>query len=429
MKKIIFIPVLFMTLFVSCRKDNVMPDDTLTPAMARDSLYYIMKEWYYWYDLMPAVTREDYDDPYTLLEAMRYRTLDRWSYILTYDEYIAQITGTFVGHGFRIGLDDSGNARIAMIYDNSPLYSFGVRRGWIVKKINNTDVAPIIIAGDGAAYVSLIGPSQAGITNEFLFKRPDGSELTVSSAKSTFQINTVLHYDTLHLSTGVAGHLVFESFYPPAPDELATAFAFFKTNNIKDLILDLRYNSGGDLTIAQTLASYIAGDSRAGSVFAKLSYNDKHQDANTTLSFKTTPYSISLPKIVVITTRYSTSASEDVINGLAPFVNVVTLGDTTNGKPTGMNLWNVGNKYVMLPITFKIVNAQDQGDFFDGIFPAKVIPDDITRDFGDREELCLEEAIHYLETGSVSAKGGQIFNRYPQFSERPEWMNNVIIEK
>jgi hypothetical protein len=72
----------------------------------------------------------------------------------------------------------------------------------------------------------------------------------------------------------------------------------------------------------------------------------------------------------------------------------------------------------------KIVNSQNQGDFFAGIFPAKVLPDDITHDFSNREELCLKEAIHYLETGSVSTKGVVPFKRYPQFSEKPKWMTN-----
>ena len=69
-----------------------------------------------------------------------------------------------------------------------------------------------------------------------------------------------------------------------------------------------------------------------------------------------------------------------------------------------MNGWTVGEKYLMWPVTFKIVNANNEGDYFDGIFPVKVVPDDITHDFNDREEICLKEAIHYLETGSVSTK-------------------------
>ncbi|MEI8226153.1 MAG: S41 family peptidase [Bacteroidota bacterium] len=430
MKKLFFLPLIFLTLFVSCEKDIITPDDNVTPgvtpAMARDSLYYIMKEWYYWYNLMPVVTKEDYADPYELMEAMKYKTLDRWSFVADYDEFNAQMQGTFVGHGFRIGVDDSGNARIAMIYSRSPLYADSIRRGWIVKKINGVAIAPILISNDGTAYSNLIGPSTAGRTNRFLFQRPNGTFKTVSSTKTSFTINSVLLYDTLNLSSGLTGHLVFESFIKPSEDELATAFAFFKANNVKDLVLDLRYNSGGYLYIAQILASYIAGNSYKGTVFAKLQYNDKHQNANSTFPYITIPNSLALPRLVVITSNATASASEAVMNGLKPYVKVVSIGDVTEGKPTGMNEWDIGKKYSMLPVTFKMVNAQNQGDFFDGIFPAKVLADDITHDFSDRQELCLKEAIHYLETGSISGKGGPEFYRYPQFSDKPAWMNNAF---
>jgi carboxyl-terminal processing protease len=430
MKKLVFLPLIFMALFVSCKKNDIPP--TFSPAMARDSLYKIMKgqEWYLWYNLMPAVTKEDYPDPYTLLDAMRYKTLDRWSYILTAEEYYAQMTGTFVGHGFRIGFDGT-NARIAMIYSNSPLYAQGVRRGWIVKSINNTLLAPVLQLNDGGeAYSTLIQPSVAGVINSFVFTKPDGTELSISSTKASFTMNTVLLADTLRLSSGVTGHLVFDSFFNPAPSELATAFTYFQSMGIKDLILDLRYNSGGDLYIAQTLASYIAGNARQGITFAKLSYNDKHQDENMTIPFKTISNSLSLTtsRIVVITTRSTASASEDVMNSLKPFFNVVTIGETTNGKPTGMNGWNIENTYFMFPVTFKVVNSQGQGDFFAGFAPDKPTADDITRDFKDRQELCLKEAIYYLETGSLSSTkslGSPV--RYNQFSEKPEWMNNAII--
>lgn len=430
MKKLIFLPIIILALFASCKKDPVKPIDSgLTDAMARDTVYYIMKDYYYWYNLMPTVIKENYQTPYDILEAMRYKTLDRWSYILTGDEYNAQVNGTFVGHGFRIGLDALGNARIAMIYYNSPLYAAGVRRGWIVEKINGVDLAPILLRNDGAAYNTLIQPGTAGITNIFLFKKPDGTETTISSTKAQFSINTVLAYDTLHLASGVTGHLVFEEFFPPAITELATAFAYFKANNIKDLILDLRYNSGGYLDIAQTLASYIVGDTKAGTIFAKLSYNDKHPEANTSILFKTTASSLGMTRMAVITSRSTASASEDVINGLKPFVNIVTIGDTTNGKPTGMNGWDIGlvHKYYVFPVTFKVVNSLEQGEFFDGFFPSKVLADDIAHDWSDRNEACLKEAIHYMETGSVSTKGVSSFKRYPQFSEKPEWMNNAIV--
>jgi C-terminal processing protease CtpA/Prc len=130
---------------------------------------------------------------------------------------------------------------------------------------------------------------------------------------------------------------------------------------------------------------------------------------------------------VVITSRSTASASEALMNGLKPYVNIVTIGDTTNGKPVGMNGWAIGQKYWFWPITFKIVNAQDQGDYFSGISPNKVVSDYITHDFNDREELCLKEAIHYLETGSVSAKGAETYKRNPQFSEKHAWMNSAVV--
>lgn len=429
MKRILILPLIFLILFGSCRKNDTVPVRDVTPAMARDSLFDLMNQWYYWYNLMPIVTKENFDDPYKLMDTMRYKPLDRWSFVADYDEFNAEMQGEFVGHGFRIGLDDAGIARIAMIYSQSPLYKDGVRRGWIVKKIGDHEIAPILQSGNAAAYADAIGPSTAGITNIFLFQNPiDGKDVTISSTKSNFILNTVLLYETIQLSSGITGHLVFDSFIEPSVQELATAFAFFKENNVKDLILDLRYNSGGYLFIAQTLASYIAGDGKAGTTFANLQYNNKHQSQNSIYPFVTSQYPLNLTRLVVITTRSTASASEAVMNGLkGANINVVSIGDLTNGKPTGMNGWDVGKKYWFWPVTFKMINALGQGEYFEGIAPAKLVLDDITHDFGDKEELCLKEAIYYLENGLVSTKGSSDFIRYPQFSEKPSWIEKGLL--
>ncbi len=399
--------------------------------MARDSLYYLMRQWYYWYDQMPTIKKENYTDPYQLLEAMKYKTLDKWSFVADYNEFVAEMQGEFVGHGIRVGLDDSGKARIAMIYSGSPLYKVnGVRRGWIVKSVNGYDIAKILSDQDAAAYNTAFGASTAGVTNKFVFTKPDGTDIEISSAKTSFTINSVLLYDTLHLSTGVTGHLVFESFISPSPAELAAAFKFFEENNIKDLILDLRYNSGGYLSVAQTLATEIGGKTLAnsGSIFGVLKYNDKNQDQNYSYKFdKSVQVNISLTRLIVISSRLTASASEAVMNGLKPFMNVITIGDTTSGKPVGMNGWEVGEKYFFWPITFKIVNRDNEGDYFHGIIPGKLVSDDITHDFNDRNELCLKEAIKYIETGTFSTKGSDSFYRYNQYSEKPQWSNRGLM--
>ncbi len=427
--RLFLVVIMSLSLLASCKKDNVTPSTSdLTPAMARDSLYYIMKDWYYWNDVMPDINKDDYADPYLLMDAMRYKTLDRWSFVADYDQFMAEMQGSFVGHGFRIGLDEANNARIVLIYAGSPLYAEGVRRGWIVKKINDTDVAPVILAQDETAYTNLIGPGEAGVTNKFLFQKPDGTEETIISTKSSFILNSVILYDTLHLSTGVAGHLVFDSFIAPSENELATAFAYFNANGVTDLILDLRYNSGGYLYIAQELASYIAGNASAGSNFIKLIYNSLHQDSNVSFPLLSTPYPLSLSRIIVITTRETASASEVVMNGLKPYMSVVSIGDTTNGKPVGMNGGDIGKKYFIAPVTFKDVNKNDEGDFYNGIAPEALVFDDISHNFNDRNELCLKAAISYLETGSIpTGKSASEFKRLPQFAEKHSWLNNAFL--
>jgi carboxyl-terminal processing protease len=426
MNKLYILILILSLVFASCKKEDITPvQNTAANTAARDALYELMNEWYFWYKDIPAVTLKDYKDPYELLDATRYKALDRWSFVADYASFMASMQGSFVGHGIRIGLDASNKARIVMIYKNSPLYQYKVRRGWIIKKINDVDLAPILIAKDGTAYNSLLGPSTAGRQNKFLFTTNRGNDTTITTTKASFSVNSVTFYDTLELKSGRTGYLVFDEFIEPSSNELKTAFAFFKASSVKDLILDLRYNSGGILTVATELASYISGKTSTD-VLVKSTYNDKKTAQNASTYFTNVDSPLGLTRLVVITTRETASASEVVINGLRPYLNVVTLGDTTNGKPTGMNVWTYSSRFVFAPITFKLVNSADFGNFYAGFAPAKYVSDDITHDFGDRNEFCLKEAIHYMETGSVAKKSAYVFNRSVQFSEKPEWMNNTF---
>jgi C-terminal processing protease CtpA/Prc len=432
MKKSVFLLSIIVIGFIGCKKsvDPIVVAPT-TDQEARDYLYTQMNQYYLWYNLMPVVTKEDYKDPYELLEAMRYKTLDRWSFIQTNAEYTAQSTGSFVGHGISMGLDATNQVRIVQIYKNSPLYASHVRRGWIVKKLNGTDLAPIFISHDGTAYSNLIGASSADVTNTFLFQTPAGKDTTITSQKSAFTLNTVIVADTLHLKSGITGHLVFDQFISPSNQELKDAFTYFSQNNIKDLIVDLRYNGGGDLSVLTNMASYVAGSSKFSTPFLKLTFNDKNTKYNTTYNYNTISAPLSITRLIVITTRGTASASEDFINGLKPVFDVKTIGDTTNGKPVGMVGIPYKTDYMFWPISFSLVNASNTGEFYKGIAPIKEVADDITRDWNDRNESCLRESIYYLEHGAVSAKSLSVDQkiRTVKFDETPKINNAYIINK
>lgn len=428
MKKYILLIIISSIAIVSCKKDEIPSSDTYTlDEQARDYLYDVMNANYLWYKTMPVVVKEDYKDPYELMDALRYEPTDKWSRVQEYDEFLSESKGSFVGHGIRIGLDQSNKTRIAMIFNKSPMYALGVRRGWIVKKINDTELAPIFINKDWEAYSALIGPSEAGRTNKFLFEMPDGKDSTITTTKTAFTLNTVIVSDTLKLRSGIAGHLVYDQFIPPSNQEFETAFAYFKKNNVKTLIIDLRYNLGGDLSVLQNLASYIAGSARNNKLFLNLVYNDKKSSRNASYTFKSVPSPLELTKLIVITTRSTASASENLINGLRPYLDVKTIGDYTSGKPVGMQGTDFQSTYMFWPITFSVTNAEDKGDFFEGFTPDKFVPDDITHDWNDRRELCLKEAIYYLENGSVSSKGIYDYKPSVHFTEKPERKNNAYI--
>ena len=426
-KHIILMLAISLSLFSSCKKkDDPVPVVIPTAdEIARDEFYNIMKSYYLWEKLMPVIVKENYTGPRELLEAMRYKKLDRWSYIQDYSDFLNQNQAIFVGHGIMIGLDNNNKTRIAQIYNKSPMYALGVRRGWIIKKLNDIDLAPVFIADDGEAYYNLIGPSTAGVTNKFLFETPEGKDSTLSTTKTKFTLNTVLYYDTLHLKTGITGHLVFEQFVEPSNAELETAFAFFKENNINNIIVDLRYNGGGDLSVLQNLAAHIGGSSKFKKPFLTLTHNEEQTARNKTYNFGTVTSPVSIGKMIAITTRSTGSASEDLINGLKPFIEIKTVGDTTNGKPVGMYGFRYSTLYMFWPISFTLLNTAGEGDFYDGFFPEKYVPDDITHDWGDRNESCLKEAIYMMENGSTSPKNQYNYRRQVQFSESPKRLNNA----
>ena len=107
--------------------------------------------------------------------------------------------------------------------------------------------------------------------------------------------------------------------------------------------------------------------------------------------------------MVFITSKGTASSSEALINCLAPYIDVKTVGDTTYGKPVGMYVFKYDD-WAFLPIVFKLVNTNGTGDYFFGIPPDSECPDDITRSFDDREEACLKEALYYIENGSFPAR-------------------------
>ena len=233
------------------------------------------------------------------------------------------------------------------------------------------------------------------------------------------------------------GYLLFNDFIATAERELIDAFEDLSTRGITDLVLDLRYNTGGYLDIASQLGFMIAGPSAAqGRVFEELEFNDKHRVFNPVtgrrlqpLLFHTTSIgftvpsgrdlpSVNLPRVFVLTGPNTCSASESVINSLRGIdVEVFQVGSTTCGKPYGFYATdNCGTTY--FTVQFRGVNAKGFGDYSDGFSPANVtgvegtempgcsVADDFEHDFADPGEARLAAALRYRRDGTCPAPTG-----------------------
>jgi hypothetical protein len=235
---------------------------------------------------------------------------------------------------------------------------------------------------------------------------PRFHEVTLTSANITK--TPVPTAQVLTTATGKTGYLVFNDHHATAEDPLIQAVAQFKAAGIDSLVLDLRYNGGGYLYIANELASMIGGDAVVGKVFEKLQYNDKRSsqtNASVIRFVRTSETShqplptLALPRVFVLTESGTCSASESVINGLAPFLEVVQVGGKTCGKPYGFTgRDNCGTAY--FPIEFQGTNAAGFGDYADGFVPTCLALDDLMHERGDPNEAMLAAALAYQATGS-----------------------------
>ena len=295
--------------------------------------------------------------------------------------------------------------RVTYLYEDSEFNEYGIERGWIIKKINNNTV-------DGNSNLSyLLGLNAIGVSNEFEFESPTGELLTHTFEKKEIAINTVLFKNVYNVGSHKVGYLVFESFIGPSENELISAFSYFKSENIDELVVDLRYNSGGMLSIVEVLANLIIPDDLNGSLFLSYVHNAENTRLNESLYFDQDPNSVRLNKVYFIAGKGSASASEAIINGLEPYLDVYIVGDDTYGKPVGMYSFESRiSDWVYVPICFSLVNANNYGGYFDGLKADCYVEDDLTHNFGT-EEAIFAETIHHIEFGSFSTtkSSGEIY--------------------
>lgn len=446
--------VRFLSLFlliVSCNKSDDDDNSTFTFDKSQNSFVWkAMNSWYNWQESVPNLADEkennttefesflnSFDTPQDLFESLKHSE-DDFSWFI--EDYVAQqesfqgITTTF---GFRPALVRVDNTDFIIIYiqhvsKGSPADLAGFKRGDIINAINGT-----VMTLDN--YDSVFD-GFFNNTASFTFTEKDG--ITIKESKTITQ--TVVSDNPIHLTKifeniggKKVGYLVYNGFRSSFNDELNAAFAEFKTAGVQELILDLRINGGGSVLTSAFLASMIYDQANENTTFGELKYNSKHQDSNTTVPFfnelfifddegnytevnETINRLSGITKLYVLASRNTASASEMIINGLRPFIEVKIVGTTTTGKNEGsitlydspssdytdVDTANPAHVMAMQPIVFQIFNSLGQSDYNFGFEPDIFIAEswfwDTILPFGDENEVVLKTALDDIR--GLSAK-------------------------
>ena len=359
-------------------------------------------------------------------------------YHFTYDslewKQLSQ-SGISVGYGVQWRLLQSAPPRkivVAFIEPNSPASAAGLERG---AEIITADGVDVVNGSDTATLNEAFYPADAGQSHSFeVLDRGSSTSRSITMTPTEITKDPVQNVSVVTTSSGAVGYLTFNDHIATAEQELIDAVTFLKDSDITDLVLDLRYNGGGYLDIANEMAFMIAGPTKAsGQTFSLQQWNDQHPSINPVTGQAISPRRfhdsaqgfsaaegaalpyLSLSRVYVLTTNDTCSASEAIMNGLRGIdVEVIQIGSTTCGKPYGFyGLENCGTTY--FTTQFRGVNAKGYGDYSDGFSPSNLaevegepvtgcaVDDDFSQPLGNENEAMLSAALNYRENGTCPA--------------------------
>jgi len=378
-----------------------------------------------------------FETPEVLFENLIFNreTIDKHSIIV--DDYVElqqYFQGVSTSNGMEYGLryfpgsnfDIYGYVRY--VHPGSVADQNNIKRGDIFFEINNTSLN----LDNYSSFLSMDSYS-VNFADYFNNNTPEiiddtivSNNITVDLYKVSLEKNPIFHSDIIENSDGKSGYLLYNQFTSTFDDELTEVFANFKSNNIDNLILDLRYNSGGSINSAILISSLITGQF-TNEIFSTEQWNNEIQNywLNNDPEYLINRFignsnSLNLNKVIIITSRSSASASELVINCLKPYIDVIQVGTTTYGKyqasvtlydstDFSLNGVNPSHNYALQPLVLKTLNSLGETDYYNGLNPDILAEEDSSNlgIIGDIDEPLLSIAL-----GQISSDKN--FNNYTQ---------------
>ena len=395
--KALILLFIFSLSTVSCFEDN--DDIGVTANEINDFVWKGMNLFYLYKDDVPELADDrfsgnteyanylnSFTSPFDLFESLIYdrETVDRFSWIV--DDYLAleqQFQGNTITNGMEYALFAAPNSStegfgvIRLVLPDSPADNAGLKRGDIFyaiddQRLTNNNLSTLLSQD---AYTLNLGFYNTQNTTDTTDDSIDPLNEDIPVGKVQYTEDPIFNTQIINVGGENVGYLMYNGFIEGSESKLNTVFGEFKSNNVQHLVLDLRYNPGGRVNVETFLASMITGQ-YTGELFQKLIYNSTLQSNNTDYNFTnkldngTSINSLGLDKLYVLTTGQSASASEGLINGLSPYIEIIQIGTNTTGKTQASRTIydspdfersgaNPNHTYAMQPLIANGVNKND----------------------------------------------------------------------
>ena len=411
-----------------------------------------LREWYLFPETLPAslsptgyASVSDYID--ALTATARSQGRDRYFTYLTSiaEENAYYNSGSSAGFGVRLSYDT--NARrvfVAEAFEGAPALAAGIDRGTEILAIgtnsgNLRTVSDIIAAEGTAGITNALGPTTAG-TARLLRVTDAGGTRDLNVAKADYSLTPVSsRYGAQVINDGgrQVGYVNLRTFIDTADPALRNAFAQFRAAGITDVIVDLRYNGGGLVSIAETFGDLLGRNRATSDVFSYTTFRTEKSSNNSTRYFSPQAQSIAPTRIAFIGTGGTASASELVINSMIPYLhaNAGLIGTNTYGKPVGqIAIDRAACDDRLRVIAFATQNSARQGNYFTGLAGTVEAscraPDDLSQPMGNPNEGSTRAALDFLAgractaiSASPPSGAGALQSRAPRELLMPERPN------
>lgn len=453
MKKFLFLFLGLSSLFTACNtEDSIANGDTLnlTPgsvATVQNFMWQAMNLWYFWQAEVSDLaddrfgTNEAYTqfleatpDPLDFYNSIQFSE-DRFSFSNEdYTTLVNGLNGISKSNGLEFGLvqfrnNDNVFGYVRYIVPNSDAATKNIQRGAIFTKVDGQQLTTSnfsnLLFGDNDTYT--LGLADINGTDD-----PIDNDMEVTLTKLEDLTENPVHISTtLNVNGQKIGYLMYNGFTAAFDEQLNNAFGRFAANGVTDLVLDLRYNPGGSVNSSRLLASMVYG-TNTNELYIRQRWNAKIQPQLSTSDLEdyfaaTTEAgspvnTLNLNRVYIIATESSASASELVMNGLAPYVQIIHIGETTRGKnefsitlvddPDNNYIYrssregniNPNNNWAIQPLVGRNENADGFSDYTNGLAPNIFLGEDLGNlgVLGNTDEPLLARAIQ--EITGVTAK-------------------------